>query len=512
MKKYRITAILAALCLCITACGQADTAQDSGQTAQEPQQEAAGQEDAQAEDAGTVATETASQEAGSSEADTAVTDAADSSAAQAEAQAAEEEEMQLVETVHKLHTQEEADYYGTTFAYIEGAYSELHLSEDSAVKWPGLEAALTDLNDRLSGYCLSEVYYDLDYAMSLGSNRISASYEVLEGMVVHRADEAMVCLQVPFTTYNGGAHPASWEYSFAFDTATGEAIPFCDIINGSDNLKAMPQMLLDHLTAEAVTDYVFSDEENAEMLPVLESKVEYNDLVWVIDGSDLIIYFAAEELRGYAFGPITAKISLLDHPDLIVEKYRPVEGITYAGDRVLQEEAPEEVYSYDDLAEMFGDVPGGEEYADGDDAGIHIVECPAWTMDTYTSPDCQEGGLMHSPFDFEECSRTDLTSAEDWAAEKGVELPHTLEAGIAPPYQYWVNDDGTYYYMADNYNGGDNLILEVSKSETYDAVGTFFFDNYLYTTTAVVPKAKNNSGGGGGGGGGGGHGGGGGGF
>lgn len=151
--------------------------------------------------------------------------------------------------------------------------------------------------------------------------------------------------RIVYDGYYNGAHPDMWFESVVYDTQSGEQLPLADVISDVEQMKKLPQILLENLEPAAQEQYRFTEEENAEMLPKIEEMVAENALVWTLNETGFHVYFDAYDLQFYAFGPIFCDLSLEEYPDLITEKYRPEPVKVSLADRVVYEEADKKVYS-----------------------------------------------------------------------------------------------------------------------------------------------------------------------
>ena len=215
------------------------------------------------------------------------------------------------------------DESGDSFPLAWVAWSEVALQPESAAVYPALAATLqADAleTEQKANAALAEAW---KFAAEAGTDLFTSNNEEWHTLVV-RADSRAVNLLTEKWQFFGGPHPFTWWESSMYDTQTGERVPLADVINGIDNMKALPRLILDHLEAIDGTS-PFTAADRRSMLPVIEAAVADGGLVWTIDSYGFHVYFDAYALMYYAFGPITADLNFREYPELIVPQYRPVE-------------------------------------------------------------------------------------------------------------------------------------------------------------------------------------------
>ncbi len=452
MKKKSLAILMAILCLGMSACGN---------TAQTRQTDVSETMKDNAENAETISSD------GNSGGNSATAD---------EAALLEQGLMQTKVDHYEASTYEQLTIEGETMPYAYSIYPEVHLGEASAAKYPELVQTLTDANEDMRYDGMQELATAAGLAEEGEDSWLLTSNYQIANLYVTRADQNLFSYLIMWDSYYNGAHPNSWGESHAYDPTTGEEIPLCDVINGADNMKALPQIILEHLEpATWEEEYVFSEEENAEMLPRIESMVENNYLVWTISDGLLSFYFDAYALQYYAFGPIISDIPLADYPDLVAEQYLPIEETNTIADRTTYGETQKQTYRKDNVIRLYN-----QNYTegDGDDAGIYDVPCPSWDEASFTAIDLEET-LTAPPYTLTEVAREKYTFADDWAAANGMDTDAVSFYGD----QWYYEDDNYNYYVDNSADGG--LHVELSQAGTYDDCGTFYFSEYLnYPATA----------------------------
>ena len=394
------------------------------------------------------------------------------------------EERKIRFTVVQNHIETE-DYYvpeeGDSFPYAFVEYPSFELTDDLKKDYPALAQSLEDYSTDTYEYAVSTLAQAAESAREDDMSYFATSYQESWDLEVLRADERAVGWLVVYYYYYGGPHPYTYFGTDMIDTKTGKTLTLSDVVKDVDGLA---QIILENLTA--IDDaYVFSEEENAQMLPLIEDMVDGGYLPWILDDTGFHVYFDAYALQYYAFGPIFADLSYEEYPDLFKEDYLPVKGDTPVEERISYKEAEPVSWSSQELEPYLGEW---ESQGAGDQAGYFVIECPDWEV-----PYIADGifdTLTASPVKLTEVSKDSASClfAEDWSAETGIPLPGDL-------YGEGYSDDA-YYYYADNSADEGRLAVEISEMGTYDFVGTYDFSNYLYTptpgnayTTLYIPYA-----------------------
>lgn len=357
---------------------------------------------------------------------------------------------------------------GNSFPYAFVDYPSFELTDDVRENYPALAQSLEDYNAETYEYAVSTLAQASESAREEEEGYLFTSFEESWELEVLRADERAAGWLVVYTFYYNGLHPVTYYGTDMIDTKTGEKLMLSDVVKDVDGLA---QVILENLTA--IDDgYVFSEEENEQMLPLIEDMIDGGYLPWVLDDTGFHAYFDAYALQYYAFGPIFADLSYEKYQDLFYEDYLPVMTDTPVEERISYKEAEPVSWSAGELAPYLGE--GGLQ-GTGDQAGYFVIECPDWEV-----PYLADGifdTLMASPVKLTEVSK-DTSSwlfAESWSAETGIPLPGNLYGEGYSDYDY--------YYYADNSADEGRLAVEISEAETYNCVGTYDFSNYLYTPT-----------------------------
>ncbi|MDY5869158.1 MAG: hypothetical protein SPK58_02000 [Lachnospiraceae bacterium] len=394
------------------------------------------------------------------------------------------EESEIRFTVVQNHIETE-DYYvpeeGDSFPYAFVEYSSFELPDDLKKNYPTLAQSLEEYSTDTYEYAVSTLARAAESAREEDMSYFATSYQESWDLEVLRADERAVGWLVVYYYYYGGPHPYTYFGTDMIDTKTGKTLTLSDVVKDVDGLS---QIILENLIAIDDT-YVFSEEENAQMLPLIEDMVDGGYLPWILNDTGFHVYFDAYALQYYAFGPIFADLSYEEYPDLFNEDYLPVKEDIPVEERISYKEAEPAGWSSQELEPYLGEW---ETQGAGDQAGYFVIECPDWEV-----PYIADGifdTLTASPVKLSEVSKDSSICLfeEDWSAETGIPLPGDL-------YGEGYSDDA-YYYYADNSADEGRLAVEISEMGTYDFVGTYDFSNYLYTptpgnayTTLYIPYA-----------------------
>ena len=394
------------------------------------------------------------------------------------------EESEIRFTVVQNHIETE-DYYvpeeGDSFPYAFVEYSSFELPDDLKKNYPTLAQSLEEYSTDTYEYAVSTLARAAESAREEDMSYFATSYQESWDLEVLRADERAVGWLVVYYYYYGGPHPYTYFGTDMIDTKTGKTLTLSDVVKDVDGLS---QIILENLIAIDDT-YVFSEEENAQMLPLIEDMIDGGYLPWILNDTGFHVYFDAYALQYYAFGPIFADLSYEEYPDLFNEDYLPVKEDIPVEERISYKEAEPAGWSSQELEPYLGEW---ETQGAGDQAGYFVIECPDWEV-----PYIADGifdTLTASPVKLTEVSKDSSICLfeEDWSAETGIPLPGDL-------YGEGYSDDA-YYYYADNSADEGRLAVEISEMGTYDFVGTYDFSNYLYTptpgnayTTLYIPYA-----------------------
>ena len=387
-------------------------------------------------------------------------------------------------TVVQNHIETE-DYYvqeeGDSFPYAFVEYPSFELPDDLKKNYPTLAQSLEEYSTDTYEYAVSTLARAAESAREEDMSYFATSYQESWDLEVLRADERAVGWLVVYYYYYGGPHPYTYFGTDMIDTKTGKTLTLSDVVKDVDGLS---QIILENLIAIDDT-YVFSEEENAQMLPLIEDMIDGGYLPWILNDTGFHVYFDAYALQYYAFGPIFADLSYEEYPDLFKEDYLPVKEDIPVEERISYKEAEPAGWSSQELEPYLGEW---EAQGAGDQAGYFVIECPDWEV-----PYIADGifdTLTASPVKLSEVSKDSSICLfeEDWSAETGIPLPGDL-------YGEGYSDDA-YYYYADNSADEGRLAVESSEMGTYDFVGTYDFSNYLYTptpgnayTTLYIPYA-----------------------
>ena len=258
-------------------------------------------------------------------------------------------EFALTVTSYQIESELRLQTETEDFSYAYIVYPEFELTEKAQVTYQQLADRLQADNDNIREEAVEELANATSLALEGAEYWLATSNQRTASVDVFRADDKMFRYRITYNGYYNGAHPDMWFESVAYDTQSGERLPLADVITDAEQMKMLPQIILENLVPATQEEYQFTEEENAEMLPKIEEMVAENALVWTLDETGFHVYFDAYDLQFYAFGPIFCDLSLEESPDLIVEKYRPEPVEMPLADRVIYKETDTRVYSIADL-------------------------------------------------------------------------------------------------------------------------------------------------------------------
>ncbi|MBR1854745.1 MAG: hypothetical protein IJ794_16645 [Lachnospiraceae bacterium] len=258
-------------------------------------------------------------------------------------------EFALTVTSYQIESELRLQTETEDFPYAYIVYPEFELTKEAQVAYPQLANRLQADNDDIKEEAVEELANATSLAIDGAGNWLATSNQRTASTEVFRADDKMFGYRIIYDGYYNGAHPDMWFVSVAYDTQSGERLPLADVINDVEQMKKLPQIILENLVSAAQEEYQFTAEENAQMLPKIEEMVADNALVWTLDETGFHVYFDAYDLQFYAFGPIFCDLTLEEYPDLIVEKYRPEPVKEALVDRITYKNADTKVYTISDL-------------------------------------------------------------------------------------------------------------------------------------------------------------------
>ena len=199
-------------------------------------------------------------------------------------------------------------------------YSGIYLDEAEKENYPLLYEALTQLSNmvfRNTETELDNMYIEAYEAFESNDSYGFSTYEKTLNHTVRRADS--IVFSVVEDTYRAAmyAEPYRYFYGMNFDSATGELIPFSDVVKDTDKLieaineKLHSGMWTGELYSEtAVKDYFDS--------------IPLEDVSFTIEYYGVTVYFNHGEICDYVYGVIPVTLSFDEHSDLFDERYTAV--------------------------------------------------------------------------------------------------------------------------------------------------------------------------------------------
>jgi len=205
--------------------------------------------------------------------------------------------------------QETYDYY------IEYVDEKIILSEEDAEKYPALAKVLNEeLSERNRTYqsdidSLIETYNDNKES---GNDAGMKSYN---RMSVERADSVVLSICDSVSGYTGGAHGMYGCYGYNYDTKTGQALKFSDVVSD-------PVAFL-NLANDKIQKGYRDDSETPSTLDDYMNDYD-TSIIWTVDYQGVRIYFEPYALGSYALGEVETEIYFKEAPEVFNPKYMNV--------------------------------------------------------------------------------------------------------------------------------------------------------------------------------------------
>lgn len=196
-------------------------------------------------------------------------------------------------------------------------WDNLILSEESALEFPELAAALKEINLGQEQYAAEQIKVLRESAEQLredGITGISCTESI--DYYVYRCDEKIVSILEEIASYYGGVHPSSAYVAVNLDPTDGKKIMLSEVVNDVEQVKALLATELEKKYGEALYDGY------AEWL------AEYSEdmLIWTLDSRGISFYFSPYELAPYATGLVSITFFFDEHPLIFREEFVPEAG------------------------------------------------------------------------------------------------------------------------------------------------------------------------------------------
>lgn len=303
MKKNRsLSLFLAAVLICLGACGPQKEGEQGTNTAAE---EAAESEDRTGEKT--------SKQTGGKEGDREEKESPDR---EAPAQGEDEEEpylLSLMTSSHYDHVWEE----NRRLSYTN--YRKIWLDDrkggdpkGGAQSLSQLAQALKELNDQTEESALDSLRELGDQVREMAGEGFSQELSYQSNMWAVRADSQVLSLLVWDYIYMGGAHGDYGYSGITFDSESGRRLEFEEVVTDSEGFA--------ELAAERLTEKYPDVDFFEPSLSVLKKEVEDGTLVWTLGYEGISLYFSPYVLAPYAYGMQSVTILYEEAPDLFAKE------------------------------------------------------------------------------------------------------------------------------------------------------------------------------------------------
>ena len=198
-------------------------------------------------------------------------------------------EVELLRT-YRYEGDDAAQYVSLLAAH----YDVARLSEESAVLYPQLAAALVNFSDSFRRDKEAGLDEELSWAREQYEWMPDTFYAYSDesSLTVRRADAQAVSLLYLHYSYTGGVHPNHYYAALNYDTAAGREIALGDVVSDFNGLKTeMEKRLIDEYGEDTFFDL-------HDQLQTYTSE----QFAWTLEPEGLRFYFSPYELAPYAAG------------------------------------------------------------------------------------------------------------------------------------------------------------------------------------------------------------------
>ena len=210
--------------------------------------------------------------------------------------------------------------------YCYVAISDLKLKKEAAQRYPGLAAALDNMNTAAHGEAgdmiekmsktLAEVWAEQKKSKETMPSYFFCNYLNSDYSAV-RIDPQAVCLHKFTYAYMGGAHGDYGLTSYNLDPVSGKRIMLNQI---AADLETLERYVCDNLPVQYPNASFFDHQNVVHNLFARASGDEMDVQIleehWSLTDSGIEFHFNPYELASYADGLLTLSISYKDHPEL----------------------------------------------------------------------------------------------------------------------------------------------------------------------------------------------------
>ncbi|MBR6258740.1 MAG: rhodanese-like domain-containing protein [Oscillospiraceae bacterium] len=260
----------------------------------------------------------------------------------------ENEEIELTITTHSIVTEAQftaAD--GSARPLARASYPEVTVTAGGTDE---LAAAISAFNEDMRSRVytmMAQEYLDADTEEDDSWRFTSDSQEIT--LYPTRGDGKTVSFSIMIDSFFNGPHPFVDYEAVTFDARTGKVLDVEDVLSDQGE-KDLEKNIFDNL--QDVTDgYEYSEAEQNEIKTRLRDMIESGSLCWNLTERGIDFDFDAYDLMYYAFGPMFATLSYDEYGYIFDPEYLPDKSGTLIDTRVTQDEAEDEVFTANDVAD-----------------------------------------------------------------------------------------------------------------------------------------------------------------
>ncbi len=260
----------------------------------------------------------------------------------------ENEEIELTITTHSIVTEAQftaAD--GSARPLARASYPEVTVTAGGTDE---LAAAISAFNEDMRSRVytmMAQEYLDADTEEDDSWRFTSDSQEIT--LYPTRGDGKTVSFSIMIDSFFNGPHPFVDYEAVTFDARTGKVLAVEDVLSDQGE-KDLEKNIFDNL--QDVTDgYEYSEAEQNEIKTRLRDMIESGSLCWNLTERGIDFDFDAYDLMYYAFGPMFATLSYDEYGYIFDPDYLPDKSGTLIDTRVTQDEAEDEVFTANDVAD-----------------------------------------------------------------------------------------------------------------------------------------------------------------
>lgn len=222
------------------------------------------------------------------------------------------EETGLYNIYKASHSLTYSDYERNNLNCIRVEWDSFSLSEEDAIRYPGLDASLRD-------FCETQDASMQEYMNSLKDAYVEMveyqdDTEVLEDCTSYsllRTDTKVLSFLGSSYSYTGGAHGYYASWGKAYDVATGKALSVGDIITDEEQFRTVVANYLDQEYGDIFFYDIYATIKDYDM----------DQFCWSLSYSGITLFFNPYELASYADGMQIFEMPFAEYGYLFDEQY-----------------------------------------------------------------------------------------------------------------------------------------------------------------------------------------------